>query len=107
MIALFGVVEESFLLETLDDVLTETLAVVLIAGADDLTVVFCTFAVVFAGAFAVVFTTGLGAGLAEDLATRTTGNCNASFISCEACDIQSQAAVSSSGVIPWTADDCF
>lgn len=105
--ALLGVVEESFLLEMLEDVLMEIFGVVLIAGADDLTVVFCTFAVVFAGAFAVVFTTGLGAGLAEDLATRTTGNCNASFISCEACDIHLQAAVSSSGVTPWMADDCL
>jgi len=96
VIALFGVVDESFLLEMLDDVLMDTFGVVLM-----------TAAVVFGVVFAVVFTTGLDVGLAEVLATRTTGNCNASFISCEACDMQLQAAVSSFGVIPWMADDCF
>jgi len=96
VIALFGVVDEGFLLEMLDDVLMDTFGVVLMTAAVDFGVV-----------FGVVFTTGLGVGLAEVLATLTTGNCNASFISCEACDIQLQAAVSSSGVIPWMADDCF
>jgi hypothetical protein len=101
--ALFGVVEDSFLVELLVDVL--------IVEAVVLTVVFCTFevvfAVVFGVVFAVVFTTGLGAGLVADLTIRTTGACNASFISCEAFDMQLQAAVSSSGVIPWMADDCL
>lgn len=100
VIALFGVVEDSFLLGLLDDVLTDIFSVVLMTAA-------VVFGVVFTVAFAVVFTTGLGAGLVADLTTRTTGSCNASFISCEACEIQSQAAVSSFGVIPWIADDCF
>lgn len=107
LMALFGVVEDSFLLELLLDASRVTFCVVLIAGSVVLTVVFCAFVVVFAVIFAVVFIMGLDAGFVAGLTTRTTGCSKASFMSCEACEMQSQAAVSSFGVIPWTMDVCL
>jgi hypothetical protein len=94
LVALLDTTEDALLLELIDGVLRDTFGVVLMTGG-----------VVFAVVFAVVFTTGLGAGLGVDFTTRTTGDCRASFIFVEASEMQSQAAVSSSGVSPRTTDD--
>jgi hypothetical protein len=112
LMALLGVVEDNLLLELLLDVSRDSFGVVLITGVVVLTVVFCAFAEVFAVVFAVVFvvvvfTMGLDAGFVVGFTTRTTGNSKASFMSCEACEMQLQAAVSSSEVIPRTADVCL
>lgn len=87
-------------LDNLGDVLTAEL-VGFVVVFRVLRVVFAVvLAVVFAVIFAVVFRVGFEMGLAVVFATRTTGSCRASFISCAAVAMQSQAAVSSAGLMP-------
>lgn len=87
LVALLDTTEDALLLELTDGILRDTFGVVLTTGGV---------------VFAVVFTTGLGAGLGVDFTTRTTGDCKASFIFIEASEMQPQAAVSSSEVSPRT-----